>query len=154
MRDRAAGCELYRGVQRQAGRREAQLLDPAPVRAIEDHYATFAAVAVDPVRNEIVLQDENLFEIRVYNRLANTPRTAAMTEPKDPRGRQDRESNSTADCTSTRRRAISTRSITTRPTRWSCSARPPGERPADARAAHAARHLRLAVDEVTRRRST
>src|SRR5262245_59770733 len=59
-----------------------QLLDQAPVRVIEDEYATFAAVAVDAVRNEIALQDENLFQIRFYNRLANTPPTAAMTEPK------------------------------------------------------------------------
>jgi DNA-binding beta-propeller fold protein YncE len=39
-------------------------------------------VAVDAVRNEIALQDENLFQIRFYNRTANTPLTASMTEPK------------------------------------------------------------------------
>lgn len=57
-------------------------LDLAPLRVIEDEYATYSAVAVDPVRNEIVLQDENLFQILVYDRLANTPPTATMTEPK------------------------------------------------------------------------
>lgn len=57
-------------------------LDPTPVRTIEDDYATFAAVAVDAVRDEIAVQDENLFQIRFYNRLANTPQTAALSEPK------------------------------------------------------------------------
>jgi DNA-binding beta-propeller fold protein YncE len=37
---------------------------------------------VDTTRNEIVLQDETLKQIHVYDRLANTPPTAAMTEPK------------------------------------------------------------------------
>lgn len=56
--------------------------DRAPVRVIRDSYPTYSAVAVDPVRNEIVLQDENLFQILVYDRLANTPPAASMTEPK------------------------------------------------------------------------
>jgi 6-phosphogluconolactonase (cycloisomerase 2 family) len=33
-------------------------------------------------RNEIILQDENLFQIMTYDRTANTPATATMTEPK------------------------------------------------------------------------
>jgi DNA-binding beta-propeller fold protein YncE len=37
---------------------------------------------VDPIRNEIVLQDENLFQIMLYDRTANTPPSATMTEPK------------------------------------------------------------------------
>jgi hypothetical protein len=56
--------------------------DLAPVRAIEDNAATFSAVAVDPVRNEIVLQDENLFQIHVYDRTAPTPRGSAVSQPK------------------------------------------------------------------------
>ena len=56
--------------------------DPAPIRVIRDTYSTYSAVAVDPVRNEIVLQDENLFQIMVYDRSANTPQNATMTEPK------------------------------------------------------------------------
>ena len=54
----------------------------APVRVIRDTYPTYSAVAVDPIRNEIVLQDENLFQIMVYDRMANTPPSATMTEPK------------------------------------------------------------------------
>ena len=56
--------------------------DRAPVRVIRDTHPTYSAVAVDPIRNEIVLQDENLFQILVYDRLANTPPTATLTEPK------------------------------------------------------------------------
>jgi DNA-binding beta-propeller fold protein YncE len=64
------------------GRPATRELDLEPIRTIEDYAPTFAAVAVDAVRNEIVLQDENLFQIRVYDRLANTPPSVPMTEPK------------------------------------------------------------------------
>ena len=53
-----------------------------PIRVIHDDYPTFSAVAVDPIRGEVVLQDENLFQILVYDRLANTPPQAALTEPR------------------------------------------------------------------------
>ncbi len=53
-----------------------------PVRVIHDPYATYSAVTVDSARNEIILQDENLFQILTYDRTANTPPTATMTEPK------------------------------------------------------------------------
>ena len=53
-----------------------------PVRMIRDPYAAYSAVAIDPVNNEVVLTDENLFNILVYDRLANTPPRATMTEPK------------------------------------------------------------------------
>jgi DNA-binding beta-propeller fold protein YncE len=57
-------------------------LDPAPLRVIHDTAATFSAVAVDPVRDEIVLQDENLFQIHVYDRTAASSGEAAISEPK------------------------------------------------------------------------
>ncbi len=38
-------------------------INRAPVRMIRDPYANYSAVVVDPLRNEIVLQDENLFQI-------------------------------------------------------------------------------------------
>jgi hypothetical protein len=53
-----------------------------PVRMVRDPYATFSAVTVDSTRNEIILQDENLFQIMTYDRTANTPPSATMTEPK------------------------------------------------------------------------
>lgn len=66
----------------QSRARASETLDPVPLRVIEDDAATFSAVAVDPVRNEIVLQDENLFQIHVYDRTAITPATAPLTPPK------------------------------------------------------------------------
>ena len=56
--------------------------DRAPVRVIRDTYPTFSAVTVDVLRDELILQDENLFQILVYDRTANTPPNAALTEPK------------------------------------------------------------------------
>lgn len=53
-----------------------------PLRVIRDPYSAFSSVAVDMVRNEIVATDEGHFQILVYDRLDNTPPTAAMTEPK------------------------------------------------------------------------
>jgi hypothetical protein len=53
-----------------------------PIRAIRDPYSAYSAVAVDAARNEVVLTDENLFQLLVYDRTANSPPTATMTEPK------------------------------------------------------------------------
>jgi DNA-binding beta-propeller fold protein YncE len=53
-----------------------------PLRMIRDPYAAYSAVAVDSVRNEVVLTDENLFTILAYDRMENTPPTATMSEPK------------------------------------------------------------------------
>jgi DNA-binding beta-propeller fold protein YncE len=61
---------------------ERVVIDRAPIRTIKDSYPGFSGVAVDPIRNEIVVNDENLFQIVTYDRTANTPRTAAFTEPK------------------------------------------------------------------------
>jgi 6-phosphogluconolactonase (cycloisomerase 2 family) len=59
-----------------------EVVNLSPVRVIHDNYATYSAVAVDTRNNEILLQDENLFQILVYDRMASTPPTATMTEPK------------------------------------------------------------------------
>ena len=56
--------------------------DREPIRAIKDSYPTYSAIAVDLNSNEVYLQDENLFGLKVFNRLDNTPPTAAFTEPK------------------------------------------------------------------------
>jgi DNA-binding beta-propeller fold protein YncE len=53
-----------------------------PVRWIRDPYAAYSSVAVDPVNNEVVLTDENLFQILVYDRTAATPPAGGLTEPK------------------------------------------------------------------------
>jgi DNA-binding beta-propeller fold protein YncE len=54
----------------------------APARVIRDPNSSFSAVAVDVAHNEIVLQDENLAQIMVYDRTENTPPRAALSEPK------------------------------------------------------------------------
>jgi len=60
----------------------ADLRQRRPLRAIEDKYPGYAGIAVDPVRNEVVMTDENDFSVLVYDRTENTPPTAAMSEPK------------------------------------------------------------------------
>lgn len=59
-------------------------IDRAPLRTLEEDpsYATFFAVAVDPVRDEIVLQSANRPSILVYDRLDGTLPAAAMSKPK------------------------------------------------------------------------
>lgn len=53
-----------------------------PLRVIKDKYSSFSSVAVDTVRNEVVMSDESLFRVLTYDRLTNTPPTANMSEPK------------------------------------------------------------------------
>src|ERR1035437_7799382 len=53
-----------------------------PVRSIHDPYSAYSSVAVDPANNEVVMTVENLFSILAYDRMANTPPKATMTEPK------------------------------------------------------------------------
>jgi DNA-binding beta-propeller fold protein YncE len=53
-----------------------------PIRWIRDPHAAFSSIAVDPINNEVVLTDENLFRIMVYDRTVNTPPSARLTEPK------------------------------------------------------------------------
>ena len=53
-----------------------------PLVSFKDPRHVFAAVAVDPTRDELVVGDENNFSIVVYDRMENTPPTAAFSEPK------------------------------------------------------------------------
>ncbi|HEY2986249.1 MAG TPA: hypothetical protein VGL11_00880 [Candidatus Binatia bacterium] len=52
-----------------------------PVRMIRDSYASYSSVAVDPINNEVILTDENLFNVLAFNRLENSPATA-ISQPK------------------------------------------------------------------------
>ena len=56
--------------------------DRAPVRILRDTFPGYSAVAVDNNSDEVYLQDENLFGLKVFNRTDNTPPTARLTEPK------------------------------------------------------------------------
>lgn len=53
-----------------------------PLRVIQDPYPSFSSIAVDAARNEVVVTDENRFQILVYDRLAVTPASATRTTPK------------------------------------------------------------------------
>ena len=57
-------------------------MERAPLRVIRDNYPTYSAIGVDLNSNEVYLQDENLFGYKVFDRLTNTPPTAAFSEPK------------------------------------------------------------------------
>ncbi len=54
----------------------------APIYTVTDPHFAFAGIAVDPIRNEVVLAEENLSRLLVYDRLEDTPPTATMSEPK------------------------------------------------------------------------
>ena len=56
--------------------------DRKPERVIRDTFPTYAGIALNLQKDEVLLQDENLFGIKVFNRLDNTPAKAAFTEPK------------------------------------------------------------------------
>jgi len=53
-----------------------------PIYRVEDPHYGFAGITVDPVRNEVIIAEENVSSLVVYDRLTNTPPTAAMSEPK------------------------------------------------------------------------
>ena len=53
-----------------------------PISIIRDRYFGFAGIAVDPIRDEVIIAEENVSKLVVYDRLSNTPPQAAMTEPK------------------------------------------------------------------------
>lgn len=53
-----------------------------PIRTIRDTYPIYSSIAVDPRLDEVVLQDTNLFGIKVFNRMDNTPSSAEFTKPK------------------------------------------------------------------------
>ncbi|MPY90912.1 MAG: beta-propeller fold lactonase family protein [Luteitalea sp.] len=61
---------------------ETEVFAGSPDRKVQDKYPGFAAIAVDPARNEVVVTDENLFQILTYDRLENTPEHAEASTPK------------------------------------------------------------------------
>ncbi len=53
-----------------------------PTSTVKDPRNSFAGLVVDPIRNEVIMAEENNFSILVYDRTANTPPGAALSEPK------------------------------------------------------------------------
>jgi len=79
---------VFAALQR-GGRRREDEGPPAPVnksigavRTVRDTHPTYSAIALDLNTDEVILQDNNLFEYRVFNRLDNTPPEADETMPK------------------------------------------------------------------------
>jgi len=58
---------------------ESNSANRAPTRVIHDSYPTYSAVAMDHESNVILLQDENLFGIKEFDRLTNTPPSARFS---------------------------------------------------------------------------
>src|SRR5262245_55799919 len=85
----AANLGLERLEREGTDRRSAVVLNRPPARVIRDPFPTYSAVAVDPKNNEIVLQDENLFQLMVYDRMTNTSPNARFSEPKRVIGGHD-----------------------------------------------------------------
>ncbi len=78
---------IERTAQRQARGAGVQTLPAArvfntPIRKVKDAYPSFASISVDTVRDEVVVTDESLFSVRVYDRLENTPAGAGASTPK------------------------------------------------------------------------
>jgi len=53
-----------------------------PLYDVRDPHYGFAGIAVDTIRNEVIIAEENVSNLVVYDRLTNTPPTATMSEPK------------------------------------------------------------------------
>jgi DNA-binding beta-propeller fold protein YncE len=60
----------------------AEIARRRPLSTLKDPHNAFSGLVVDPIRNEVVIAEENNFSILVYDRLEHTPPTAAMSEPK------------------------------------------------------------------------
>ncbi len=53
-----------------------------PKYVMRDTNPGYAGIAIDVTRGEVVMADENLFSIHVFDRTTNTPPNAARSEPK------------------------------------------------------------------------
>jgi len=54
----------------------------SPIRTLRDTFATYTAVAVNVQTDEVILQDNNLWATRIFDRTANTPPDAELLKPK------------------------------------------------------------------------
>jgi len=64
-----------------ASNEAADILARKPLRIIRDPNSAYSAVAVDTSHNEVVLTDENLFNVLVYDRETNT-RPTSVSDPR------------------------------------------------------------------------
>ena len=59
-----------------------QVASRQPASTIKDPRSAFAGLAIDPIRNEVVIAEENNFSLLVYDRTENTPPRAASSQPR------------------------------------------------------------------------
>ena len=89
----SASMSLVAALQQTAGSAESAPARPSdalreqvakrpPIATMKDTNAGYAGITVDPIREEVILADENMFSIYVYDRMENTPPSARMSEPK------------------------------------------------------------------------
>jgi 6-phosphogluconolactonase (cycloisomerase 2 family) len=57
-------------------------LNRQPVRRLWDTDPSYGSIAIDPRTGKVFLQDLNLWAIRIFDRLTNTPANAARSEPE------------------------------------------------------------------------
>ncbi|MGH9782853.1 MAG: hypothetical protein ACRD88_01600, partial [Terriglobia bacterium] len=67
---------------RPSDRAREQVAARRPLYEVRDPHYGFAGIAVDPIRDEVIIAEENVSNLVVYDRLTNTPPTAVMSEPK------------------------------------------------------------------------
>lgn len=53
-----------------------------PIFEVRDAHFGFAGIAIDPIRGEVIIAEENVSNLVIYDRLTNTPPSATMSEPK------------------------------------------------------------------------
>lgn len=61
---------------------ETGIITRPPIRTIRDKDPIYSAVAVDTRFDEVILMDNNMWGLRVFNRLDNTEPDAPFTDPK------------------------------------------------------------------------
>ena len=71
MPDTAAASYQARGGGARGGASQSAFSYGAPTRTIRDRYPSFSSIAVDLARDQIVVTDENLFQVLFYSRTEN-----------------------------------------------------------------------------------
>ena len=86
-----AGAAAFQGRSRGGAARDAEPgAAITPTRVIRDRFPSFSSIAVDPSRDQVVVTDENLFQILFYDRTENNGPSQIATPP-DPTQLADRD---------------------------------------------------------------
>jgi DNA-binding beta-propeller fold protein YncE len=80
--DHATAHAQFGGGPDYSGTAEGPVLDRDPIRTIRDVDPIYSGVGVNHLTDEVILGDNNLWAIRVFNRTENTPAGVAASTPK------------------------------------------------------------------------